>query len=296
MDNVDCSSVSSYHNLRYCTHITSHNCGSSEGAGAICTGFLFPIALFGGSDYSEGNLFALNDNSYMGPVCDDGWHDIDASVACRQLGYTGGTTTYYSNYGSVPSVFAFDDVVCEGTETSIQSCDYQRTDNCGSHEGAGARCLGDNSVVVVGGNGYSYGNIFARNSAGFYGPVCDDGWDNNDATVVCRQLGYTYGTARTNSYYGSVPSLFSMDDVQCTGSESSIQDCRYILRDNCSGSEGAGISCSNTAREIEEGTGEEESLTNEEKGEDAFENNVVVMANLNDDDNSAKDKDKKADE
>ena len=36
MDNVDCTGSESY--LTNCSHITNHNCGHFEDAGASCTG------------------------------------------------------------------------------------------------------------------------------------------------------------------------------------------------------------------------------------------------------------------
>ena len=32
----------------------------------------------------------------------------------------------------------------------------------------------------------SYGNVFAINRNGFFGPVCDDHWTNPEATTVCK--------------------------------------------------------------------------------------------------------------
>ena len=52
-----------------------------------------------------------------------------------------------------------------------------------------------NLVRLIGGSSCNEGNVWAVNSLGRYGPVCDDYWDNNDARVVCRQLGYSSGTA-----------------------------------------------------------------------------------------------------
>merc|ERR1711872_678338 len=79
------------------------------------------------------------------------------------------------------------------------------------------------NVILVGGNGVSTGNVFVTYSAGYYGPVCNDYFtdQNNDigATVVCKELGFTRGVAQKVSTFGNVPARFAMDDVKCTGSE-----------------------------------------------------------------------------
>ena len=37
---------------------------------------------------------------------------------------------------------------------------------------------------------------------GQWGTICDSNWADNDAKVVCKQLGYQDGVAQPNSHYG----------------------------------------------------------------------------------------------
>jgi len=251
MDNVQCDGTEQ--SLFQCTHLTSHNCGSGEGAGVRCVS----VTLEGGSSSNEGNLF-LNGQ----PVCDDIWDNNDAIVACRMLGFSSGLATSSSNFGSVPTNFIMDNVQCDGTEQSLFQCTHLTSHNCGSGEGAGVRCV---SVTLEGGSSSNEGNLFLNGQ-----PVCDDHWDNNDAIVACRMLGFSSGVATSSSNFGSVSTNFIMDDVRCAGTELSLFQCTHSTSHNCGSTEGAGVRCSGTRMEgrdnLEEGkNGKDIQTTGEDK-------------------------------
>ena len=79
-----------------------------------------------------------------------------------------------------------------------------------------------------------------------WGTVCDNGWDIKDARVVCRQLGFSDAEA---AYKGSNVSDGNgqvwLDDVDCTGDESSLFSCRHDGwgGHHCAHSEDAGVRC-----------------------------------------------------
>lgn len=102
-----------------------------------------------------------------------------------------------------------------------------------------------NRVELIGnGNSLYEGNVYAVNHDEFFGPVCDDGWGDAEANVVCRQLGFAQGNATTESLFGVVyTSNFAMDDIHCEGDEEHLQDCSYDSVDDCNIWEGAGVIC-----------------------------------------------------
>ena len=87
--------------------------------------------------------------------------------------------------------------------------------------------------------------IFYQDS---WGTVCDDNWDLDDGDVICRQLGYPAAThTLSKAYFGQGSGLILLDEVDCTGSESSIDQCLHNgwSQTDCDHSEDAGVMCGN---------------------------------------------------
>ncbi|KAJ1175686.1 hypothetical protein NDU88_000973 [Pleurodeles waltl] len=76
-----------------------------------------------------------------------------------------------------------------------------------------------------------------------WGTICDDEWDIKDAYVVCRMLGFSRGVSTFTASPGS--GKVWLDDVKCTGQESSIFDCpkSQLGVHNCNHNEDAGVQC-----------------------------------------------------
>ncbi|XP_011674148.1 deleted in malignant brain tumors 1 protein [Strongylocentrotus purpuratus] len=252
LDNVACSGYES--RLTDCGNggWGNHNCGHSEDAGVYCGDEIEGgIRLVDGYNSNDGRVEIYHSGQW-GTVCDDSWDDLDASVVCRQLGYSGnvGGARSGGTYGQGSGPIYLDDVGCLGYESGLTDCSNRGwgNHNCGHSEDAGVYC-GDEiegGIRLVDGYNSNDGRVEIYHS-GQWGTVCDDSWDDLDASVVCRQLGYSgnVGGARSGGTYGQGSGPIYLDDVGCLGYESGLTDCsnRGWGNHNCGHSEDAGVYC-----------------------------------------------------
>ena len=91
---------------------------------------------------------------------------------------------------------------------------------------------------------------------GIWGTICDDDWDIYDARVVCRQLGFRYALdAYGSAHYGHGTGSIFLDNLNCTGFESSLFSCKHdgVGEHNCNHTEDASVRCGSTEGENKDG-------------------------------------------
>nr|XP_020735441.1 neurotrypsin [Odocoileus virginianus texanus] len=233
-----------------------HDCDHKEDAGVSCTPLTDGvIRLAGGKGSHEGRLEVYHRGQW-GTVCSDGWTDLNTYVVCRQLGFKYGKQASANHFEESMGPIWLDGVSCSGKEANFLQCSRRPwgSHDCSHREDVGISCY-------PGGNGFRFSMGFpirlmdGENKKegrvevfinGQWGTVCDDGWTDKDATVICRQLGYK-GPARARSmaYFGEGEGPIHMDNVKCTGNERSLAECvkQDIGDHNCRHNEDAGVIC-----------------------------------------------------
>ncbi|XP_072039363.1 scavenger receptor cysteine-rich domain-containing protein DMBT1-like [Amphiura filiformis] len=247
LDEVSCSGLENA--LDECVHNGwgNVNCGHEEDAGVICNNGMHQLfRLVGSKNTNEGRVEVFY-NGAWGTVCDDSWDNDDAMVVCRQLGFPSADaqSVSYAGFGEGTGEIWLDEVRCSGLENGLGECGHNGwgNDDCSHNEDAGVIC---NTVRLVGGSNSSEGRVevFYNNT---WGTVCDDSWDNDDAMVVCRQLGFPSGVAQavSDAGFGEGSGHIWLDDVSCSGSEYSLDNCSHNGWgiNNCAHIDDAGVIC-----------------------------------------------------
>uniref|UniRef100_A0A3B4FZL3 SRCR domain-containing protein n=1 Tax=Pundamilia nyererei TaxID=303518 RepID=A0A3B4FZL3_9CICH len=253
LDNVACSGSES--SLTACEHrgFGTHNCGHGEDAGVVCSG---EILLSGSGSTRCSGRVEIYHSSAWGTVCDDDWDLSDAKVVCGQLGCgTAVEATSSARFGQGTGEIWLDNVACSGSESSLTECGHNGfgKHNCNHGEDAGVVCSGEKRyhralcLIRISGSGSTRcsGRVEIYHSSA-WGTVCDDDWDLKDAEVICRYLDCGTALSATSAVFGQGSGQIWLDDVACSGSESSLTECRHrgFGTHNCNHGEDAGVVCS----------------------------------------------------
>lgn len=234
-----------------------------EDAGVSCNPYTDgAVRLVGANSDREGRVEIYYQGQW-GTVCDDSWTELNAQVVCRQLGFRGRAEVAPEKvYEEGNGLIQLDEVQCDGTETTLLACTHSqwRQHDCSHSEDVGVLCHSDANEIqsnyapigplvrLVAGETRREGRVEVFVN-GQWGSVCDDGWTDVNAAVVCRQLGFTgVAKARSMAYFGEGQGPIHLDNVRCSGTETSLGQCPAEGQEghDCRHSEDAGVICDYT--------------------------------------------------
>ncbi|XP_070775968.1 lysyl oxidase homolog 3B [Enoplosus armatus] len=162
--------------------------------------------------------------------------------------------------------FHIHSVACTGTEVHLAACPLEfskpnATSSCGGGMAAVVSCMPgplfmqnsglkkklktSSNVRLKGGARLGEGRVEVL-KGNEWGTVCDDRWNLQSASVVCRELGF--GSAKealTGARMGQGMGPIYMNEVKCLSQEKSIWNCPFknITSEDCQHAEDAAVRC-----------------------------------------------------
>ncbi|GFR41520.1 hypothetical protein Agub_g2216 [Astrephomene gubernaculifera] len=182
---------------------------------------------------NQGRLEVLY-NGTWGTVCDDGFDDRDANVACRQSGFAGGRAQWGAYFGAGDGPIHVSRLGCTGTESSIAACaaaTWGPTD-CEHSDDASVICYDEQPIRLAGGPTPWQGRLEVLSPEGAWGSVCDRGWRPENTQLVCRQLNRTErleaaAVVRPDVFGPPGAAPVMLGGIMCSGLERYLTACRF---------------------------------------------------------------------
>ncbi|XP_026030427.1 scavenger receptor cysteine-rich type 1 protein M130-like isoform X1 [Astatotilapia calliptera] len=196
------------------------------------------VRLVGGASHCAGTLEAKHLGEWR-PLCasHDSWTLKEAAVFCEYLdcGSAVHVEERHSSYKSAWSISS-DCVLSRSPLRECTTSDY--TDQI-------LKLTCADSVRLLNGSSLCSGRLEVKSNQS-WSSVCEDDFDQQDAEVVCRELGCGPPSVLQGALYGEVEAPVWSKVLHCGGHESALLDCRSSgsARNSCSPGKAVGLTCS----------------------------------------------------
>ncbi|XP_077977747.1 uncharacterized protein LOC144433313 [Glandiceps talaboti] len=247
MDNLQCNGNEATLNDCHFQHNPTSSC---QDATAKCKR---RVRLEGGFSYFDGRVEVFHHGEW-GIVCDQDFDINDADVVCKENDFPLGLDFFQPAgvYGAPNLPIWMSGSKCIGNELTIWECPAQPPvgrSGCTAYDEVNLYCKPP--IRFIGG-GVPYAGRVDIYLDREWGTICDIGWDDIDAEVVCTELGYPFGGKVKKFAEGTGPVWF--ENVDCSGTEKTILDCTDQNdkgKTSCGHSQDAGAACAKPIRLVD---------------------------------------------
>ncbi|XP_053176339.1 scavenger receptor cysteine-rich type 1 protein M130-like [Scomber japonicus] len=209
-------------------------CSPGKAVGLTCSPE--SVRLVGGASRCAGTL-EVNNREWR-PVKDSDWTLKEAAVACRELDCGSAVSTGRRDESSDRPVWRINSD-CLQSGSALRDC----VSSDSSSSMVELTC--SDSVRLVNGTSLCSGRLEVKSEQS-WSSVCEADFDQQDAEVVCRELGCGAPSVLQGALYGEVEAPMWTKEFQCGGHESALLDCRRSdsARRTCSPGKAVGLTCS----------------------------------------------------